>query len=809
MDVHGHSRYSVPARNTSSYRRIPASLLWACYNPIACHTDGGLARWDPRRFPQLFDPHRPWLGYHLNFHELTPESVPTNLEVLPVTSFFSWNSPGNPEKGGNWLRRLIIKLFCIRAMAEASLELAIQDLKGRMASPMDWSNLSLPWYDTEDERKALRWQSWREGRDSLGRTLLYTAEIKAMKRWVDTLEPGTTTGSHSVHPTRSDLMGVWGATINQESEWSSLRRGGVPVYVISEIPPDHPLWPHTKPGNIDGDERYRHNAFDAEHKRINPFWRFKVNSFAIREPLEDVPHCTRIPLSHRPPRLQMRSKYPSNSHLSTWTTYIFEDAEVTRDWTGKWDTQSYWSMRKKYDDRKHFGFVPPAHRVLSMRADPHPIFQAMPKARAAGVTHIKEETSHPESNMWWARKLGSNTKKSVADSSLYVFEYPHERITIYSDYPFPGRDPRLGLRADEEEPSVPSIWITPRHYFIHRAQNSEPDDTRPPDYIWKATCNVDPSSTTGPIRAVPSGHSYHPYREQSNAEMPNTGQHVVLDFPVIIPLGLAVPFYGRVAASSLRNTDSQGLALVDGTSSPTHTTSSNILHFTEGPDVAASALLQQRHALQDQIKRRLFNPIRGAELRSNILVLWEIPHSNHVLCWPVRVANLDGSTRAEDVLSIILQLLPTADIIAFAFYSEVDTTNTLDIGMRCAEDALFLWLCLHGVMLGDRFLEVYPITCMVGGGFATSTFWSAQRSLPERRSLVMGLMDFVHRIEPPSSHAKSDLDALLAELSTFAYTQQLPAQVATQIQGVFNRFVQRESFSLIGSRFNTRRPSFQ
>jgi hypothetical protein len=444
-------------------------------------------------------------------------------------------------------------------------------------------------------------------------------------------------------------------------------------------------------------------------------------------------------------------------------------------------------MRKKYDDRKHFGFVPPAHRVLSVRADPHPIFQAMPKARAAGVTHIKEETLYPESNVWWARKLGSNTKKHVADSSLYVFEYPHERITIYSDHPFPGRDPHLGLRADEEGSSVPSMWITPRHYFIHRSQNSEPDDTRPPDYIWMATRNVDPSNNAGPNRTIRAGHSYHPYsyRAGNNTETPNTGQHIVLDFPVIIPLGPAVPFYRRVAASSLHTANSQALTLVDDIDIPTYTMPCDIPHLTEGPDAASSALLQQRRALQNQIKRRLFNPIRGTELRSDVLMPWEIPNSNRVLCWPVRVANLDGGTRTEDVLSIISQLLPTADVIAFAFYSEVDTTNTLDVGMRCAEDALFLWLCLHGVMLGDRILEVYPITCMVGGGFAISNSWDAQRPLSERRSLVMGLVDFIHKIEPPSSQAKLDLDALLAELSMFASTQPLPAQVATQIEGMF------------------------
>jgi hypothetical protein len=89
-------------------------------------------------------------------------------------------------------------------------------------------------------------------------------------------------------------------------------------------------------------------------------------------------------------------------------------------------------------------------------------------------------------------------------------------------------------------------------------------------------------------------------------------------------------------------------------------------------------------------------------------------------------------------------------------------------------------------MLGDHILEVYPIMCMVGGGFAISNISHAQRPLPERKILVMGLMDFVQRIEPPSAHARSDLDALLAELNTFTCPQELPAQAAMQIKGMLD-----------------------
>jgi hypothetical protein len=160
----------------------------ACSEPVTCHTDGGHGRSDPRRYPQPYESACPWMAFFLLPQVLTPGVVQGNVEVLPVTSFFEWNTPGSPDHDGNWIRSLLIDAFCGRAMAEGDLEISIHQIEHTMSQPFDLTPFRLPWYDTTEERAALRWKTWKEGRDSLGRTLLYTAELKAMSRWIAAVE---------------------------------------------------------------------------------------------------------------------------------------------------------------------------------------------------------------------------------------------------------------------------------------------------------------------------------------------------------------------------------------------------------------------------------------------------------------------------------------------------------------------------------------------------------------------------------------------------------------------------------------------
>jgi hypothetical protein len=46
------------------YPGIPPAHIYDSANPVACFSDSGLGKWDPRYFPQVYDPARPWLPFH-------------------------------------------------------------------------------------------------------------------------------------------------------------------------------------------------------------------------------------------------------------------------------------------------------------------------------------------------------------------------------------------------------------------------------------------------------------------------------------------------------------------------------------------------------------------------------------------------------------------------------------------------------------------------------------------------------------------------------------------------------------------------
>jgi hypothetical protein len=700
------------------------------------------------------------MPFFLLVQELTPEAVQGNVEVLPVTSFFQWNAPGSPDHDGSWIRPLLIDAFCARAMAEAGLEGSIHQLERIMGQPFDLSQFRLPWYDTTEERAALQWKTWREGRDSLGRTLLYTAELKAMTRWVGAVELHWVAQKNKtpivMTAPRLDLMGTWGATIQYRSEWEMLAIGGAPVYIISVLPDTHPSFHHVKPGNLDGDERFRQNAYDAAHNRMNPFWRFQLHTFeSIEGPFFDK-STHQIPLKSSEPQSIPHPVFASTSPFLSWMSCIFNDASVIRSYRSSMTQMQYMSLRTKYNDRLLFQFLPPMHRILNAKTDPHPLFQVLPSTRSMGITYIMERTTHPE-NVWWAERIYEKTRADVAERAGYMFEYPHERVTIYSDFPFPGRDPNL-CRRHEKDDECPEMWTSPRTYYsyLRRPKHSIPDKSETPAFTWKLSTIVRPPGpdirdygTVGPVRTIKAGVSYHPYQpERASDTGPAAGQHVVLDFPLvethavfhpdpidtlIAPLGALhvdpdyptspyepAPHYSGDSDSpmidNLSTANDADMAMTNITS-----------HGGSEPPYQQQKqrLLEQRQVLQAQISRRFFKSGLGSEeLRSERLLMWKIPNSNGVTGYPVRIANFDGDISVEEAWNWLFQTVAIArveeEVLLYAWYSEPDTSNTLEVCMRHAEDALEICLRMHGILLHERLLEVTFLKAILGKAYFTN-----------------------------------------------------------------------------------------
>jgi hypothetical protein len=126
-------------------------------------------------------------------------------------------------------------------------------------------------------------------------------------------------------------------------------------------------------------------------------------------------------------------------------------------------------------------------------------------------------------------------------------------------------------------------------------------------------------------------------------------------------------------------------------------------------------LENQRERLHEQISKQLFKLFKGDAVISERVIPWLIPGgSSSDICYPVRIAGIHGD--AEDVsifamLNQALDILPH-EVVVFSMNKEVDTTTTIELGLRYCEDALHVRACLHGVEVDDRLLEVQFLNAM-------------------------------------------------------------------------------------------------
>jgi hypothetical protein len=245
----------------------------------SCYVDGTQGAFDARRYPQLYNPRRPWLPFHDLPTTFAWDSI--NCDIMTSVDYFRWNKPGNPSRDGHWLIRRLGELFSKRELMESEFRGLVYQAE-KLADALWWFNdkesrshsLDMPWFNTLDWDTVLGWSSWIEGRDQVGYLLQYVAELKALNRWlratIELIRPRQTNNDLLDH----SLMGTWASTITCKGDWTLLLRNKVPIYIITSIPPSHPISSHLVPGNLDGDERYRENIFDVEHS-LEPFWLFK------------------------------------------------------------------------------------------------------------------------------------------------------------------------------------------------------------------------------------------------------------------------------------------------------------------------------------------------------------------------------------------------------------------------------------------------------------------------------------------------------------------------------------------------------
>lgn len=152
-------------------------------------------------------------------------------------------------------------------------------------------------------------------------------------------------------------------------------------------------------------------------------------------------------------------------------------------------------------------------------------------------------------------------------------------------------------------------------------------------------------------------------------------------------------------------------------------TSNSDTEMTEGEvDLRAQAikhnvtqLENQCECLREQISKRLFKPFKGDAVVSERVIPWLIPGGlSSDICYPVRIAGIHGDAQDESIfgmLNQVLDILPH-EVVIYSMNSEVDTTTTIELGLRYCEDALHLQVLLHGVEVDERLLEVQFLYAM-------------------------------------------------------------------------------------------------
>jgi hypothetical protein len=719
------------------YPGLPPTNFDNPMNPVACFSDGGLGKWDPRYYPQVYNPRQPWLAFHqapkpvswwhghvdlptkgwasYNPHAKNLYRSPEPY-YLPVTEFFDWRRPGRPDLGGCWKFTLLAQLFVARTSKERTVLAKVDDLR-EVLPEFDFGRFDLPWYDDLSFEDARKWTTWQEGRDALGRMCRYIAELEAFSCWLwatRSIGKGHFSRDPPCHTSFGQFMGTWAVTISSQSEWMDLYKGFVPIYVISELPASHSLVTQDlRFGELDGGERYRDNRFDAQHLMPNSIVTLPTIPPSPRPSSITFPRQNPIPSEIKSPlspqdhdclpnilRIVQIDPSPPLAHNKPWTSYLFthslaEGRVRLQDVSG---SQNRWALAFKEQCFDLFYYVPPLDDILRVDTDPHPFFWICTESIERTDTHY-EERFDKAGNYWWFR-LARDKRLRKARRLPYAFSYPQHNITIHSAFPFPGRSPYLG-RVDRCEPlKQVGPDLVPRRYF-RQPPDSITEDMQPdPDYEWLPPEDISMENLTS---------------------------------EVMVPQGVQVETFGTFEDQFTQLEDALDQAIQNN---PVPMDESSLL------DAQITRFNMQRVELQMRVSRRLFKPIKGIHLQANSVTPWQLSKSANIYVWPLRFAGLHGDASQEILLRTLSRQYQVRleDIIVIIAYQELDCSQTIDIGLRYAEDALWLWCLLHGTVADDRHIEVYPLKGLYGIGKALELPTASYRPGRDRAQRLRALL---------------------------------------------------------------------
>lgn len=416
-------------------------------------TDGSLGPFNESRYPQMFDPHRPWGGFH-RFFVIPSVDFPESYNAV---DFFDWSGIQEDEMiGGRWKMGMIDDLFRSRTQREASLANVLRQIGDPQGQRLfQRFNTHLPYFDPMTLEDTARWKRWIDGRDAIGYTIRYIAELGALHDWLLEVERQATVPLAQA-PTRQDYSGLWVGTVARSEDWKFLFHSAVPLFGLFTVPEASPQSKQATVGTLDADEWYRN---DPVLQNLPRFPSTYDKDFPLRTTFVPIPianaavrHIVPLPpgLQLAPPT-QVTTVARRVDYSQSYTTYLFSDPHIPR-------SSSFQPSNRQKDLRRQFDRIltattkqhlPPfARGTGSLRVPYHPLSSVLPRRQNGHEKRVfVEETCSIYS---WLERKTRGFWRGLEDQYKYCHDLGGNDF-VYSDNRWPLVEDDFEVYDDEDE----------------------------------------------------------------------------------------------------------------------------------------------------------------------------------------------------------------------------------------------------------------------------------------------------------------------------------------------------------------------
>jgi hypothetical protein len=261
-----------------------------------------------------------------------------------------------------------------------------------------------------------------DGRDGIGRTLRYVAEVLAMVHWLKEVQrQGEEVSPSMTSP--DQFMGVWVGDVCTEEAWTFVVHSPLPLYALFSVPNTHSLYQTAMEQSfgqsVDADEQYRLDSFTSalpipslRRDGYDPQPRLCYGAYMY---LRDIPCRTHVSLPNGllqllPPGDEtLASNHTRISARLSWTSYIHQDSLLHRP-----DRRSIYDFCLSADGRKLQDRW--KRMITATRRIPCP---TMPRTiMRLGARYLSNRTSERERGSFSLRRLGSAQAQSLQNAVL-------------------------------------------------------------------------------------------------------------------------------------------------------------------------------------------------------------------------------------------------------------------------------------------------------------------------------------------------------------------------------------------------------